>query len=64
MWAVSNKEIEKKEKENPFEHFYNVIIFPCVGKHPLTSQISGGDLDGDIYFITWDPELIPRKEDI
>lgn len=30
------------------------------GKYPLTSQISGSDLDGDNFFICWDKRLIPK----
>lgn len=32
---------------------------PIKGKYPLTSQISGSDLDGDNFFICWDDRLIP-----
>ena len=32
-----------------------------MGKIPLTAQISGSDLDGDTFFITWDPRLVPKK---
>lgn len=39
----------------------NCVIFPKAGKIPLTAQISGSDLDGDTFFITWDPRLIPTK---
>lgn len=34
---------------------------PRKGKYPLTSQISGSDLDGDNFFISWDDRLIPTK---
>ncbi len=33
---------------------------PIKGKYPLTSQISGSDLDGDNFFICWDDRLIPK----
>ena len=36
------------------EHFVNCIIFPQKGDIPLTAQISGSDLDGDIFFISYD----------
>lgn len=32
-----------------------------MGSIPLTAQISGSDLDGDTFFITWDERLIPSK---
>lgn len=37
------------------------MIMPLKGKYPLTSQISGSDLDGDNFFICWDDRLIPDK---
>lgn len=37
------------------------IIFPQKGKRPHPNECSGGDLDGDLYFISWDENLIPPK---
>ncbi|CAF0965632.1 unnamed protein product, partial [Didymodactylos carnosus] len=36
----------------------NVIVFPMDGDRPLTLEISGSDLDGDVYFVSWDKRLI------
>jgi hypothetical protein len=49
---------------NKFEKFLNCIIFPKKGKIPLTSQISGSDLDGDNFFICWDQRLVPKDTEI
>ena len=35
-------------------HLVNCIAFPKSGNRPLTDQLSGGDLDGDLYFVSWD----------
>ncbi|XP_072992409.1 probable RNA-dependent RNA polymerase 2 [Typha latifolia] len=39
------------------------IIFPQKGERPHPNECSGGDLDGDLYFICWDEKLIPEKAD-
>lgn len=41
------------------EHLVDVIVFPSVGTRPITSMCSGSDLDGDLYWVSWDPSLIP-----
>ena len=38
-----------------------LVIFKLIRSHP--NECSGGDLDGDLYFITWDDKLIPEKVD-
>eukprot|EP00953_Heterococcus_sp_UTEX-ZZ885_P024215 13250-Heterococcus_DN1.PRE.2 len=35
------------------------VVFPAVGSRPHPSQLSGGDLDGDIYFVLFDDTLLP-----
>lgn len=39
----------------------NVIVFSRKGNRDLPSQLSGGDLDGDIYNVIWDPEAMPKR---
>jgi RNA-dependent RNA polymerase len=47
--------------DNPFlaSFMHNVIVFPQTGEIPIPTMCSGSDLDGDLYFVTWDPTLIP-----
>eukprot|EP01017_Pseudomicrothorax_dubius_P038180 TRINITY_DN5683_c0_g2_i2.p1 TRINITY_DN5683_c0_g2~~TRINITY_DN5683_c0_g2_i2.p1 ORF type:complete len:610 (-),score=131.14 TRINITY_DN5683_c0_g2_i2:36-1835(-) len=42
-------------------HLINVIVFPQKGIIPITCQIAGSDLDGDLYFLTWEPLIIPER---
>lgn len=39
----------------------NVVVFPAEGERDLASMCSGGDLDGDDYFVIWDKQLIPQE---
>ncbi|KAG7139911.1 RNA-dependent RNA polymerase 1 like protein [Verticillium longisporum] len=40
-------------------HMKNVVVFPSTGDVDVPSMLSGGDLDGDDFFVIWDPNLIP-----
>ncbi|KAJ0105846.1 hypothetical protein Patl1_17999 [Pistacia atlantica] len=39
------------------------ILFPHKGERPHPNECSGGDLDGDNFFISWDKDLIPCETD-
>ena len=49
---------ENTEKYKIFEKYENVLIFPSKGKRPHPNECSGSDLDGDNYFVFYDPDLI------
>jgi RNA-dependent RNA polymerase len=48
--------------DNPkLEHLKDVVVFPSTGDRPIPNMLSGGDLDGDDFFIIWDQSLIPAE---
>jgi RNA-dependent RNA polymerase len=58
MRCVGEAEIQRRfeesdHDENAFREFVNCVIFPKKGDIPVTSMISGSDLDGDNFFISW-----------
>ena len=48
-------------RESPLRELSNVIIFSRHGERDLPSQLSGGDLDGDIFNVIWDEDAMPQE---
>jgi RNA-dependent RNA polymerase len=42
-------------------HLRNVVVFPRIGERDVPSMCSGGDLDGDDFFVIWDKALQPPE---
>ncbi|PON93354.1 RNA-dependent RNA polymerase-type [Trema orientale] len=52
--AIYNAELEEKG-------LVDCLVFPQKGERPHPNECSGGDLDGDLFFISWDSGLIPPR---
>ena len=55
--AVNNEKVYRN-----LSHMINVIVFSSQESEndtrPIQNQISGGDLDGDIYYVSWNKDII------
>ncbi|KAJ4365647.1 hypothetical protein N0V83_008267 [Neocucurbitaria cava] len=47
-------------EDSPLRSLYNCIVFSQQGARDLPSQLSGGDLDGDLFHVIYDRRLIPN----
>lgn len=43
---------------HPLAQHRNCLVFSMWGSRDLPSQLSGGDLDGDVFHVIWDPEVV------
>lgn len=43
-------------------HLSNVVVFSSKGSRPACNMMAGGDLDGDVYFVSWDSELLTHLQ--
>ncbi|EON67049.1 hypothetical protein W97_06166 [Coniosporium apollinis CBS 100218] len=46
--------------DSPLNALHNCVVFSQHGARDLPSCLSGGDLDGDLYNVIYDPRLIPQ----
>jgi RNA dependent RNA polymerase len=47
--------------QSPLNALHNCVVFSQRGQRDLPSQLSGGDLDGDLYNVIYDPGLLPPR---
>ena len=45
-------------------YLFDVIVFSTKGDRPAQNMMSGGDLDGDIYFVSWDTNLVSQVTEV
>ncbi|KAH7016162.1 RNA dependent RNA polymerase-domain-containing protein, partial [Microdochium trichocladiopsis] len=49
----------KVVEHTALSHLVDCIVFPVQGRRPSADMMSGGDLDGDTFFVCWDSDLVP-----
>ncbi|OHE90612.1 hypothetical protein CORC01_14096 [Colletotrichum orchidophilum] len=49
----------KVVQRRQLSHLVDCIVFSTKGKRPAADLMSGGDLDGDKFFVSWDEDIIP-----
>ncbi|KAL7943797.1 RdRP domain-containing protein [Trichoderma barbatum] len=54
-------QVKTPPQGHPLRDLRNCVVFSQKGSRDLPSQLSGGDLDGDLYSIFWDPFVIPKN---
>lgn len=47
--------------DSPLKSLHNCIVFSSQGQRDLPSMLSGGDLDGDLFNVIYDPALTPSQ---
>ncbi|KAL8851617.1 MAG: hypothetical protein Q9221_003454 [Calogaya cf. arnoldii] len=47
--------------DSPLRSVHNCVVFSSKGDRDLPSQLSGGDLDGDLYNVIYDDALMPLQ---
>ncbi|KAJ8612959.1 hypothetical protein MRB53_037167 [Persea americana] len=47
-------------ENSPNLQLRNAVLFSQLGERDLASMLSGGDLDGDLFCVTWDETLFPK----
>jgi hypothetical protein len=53
---------EDMKKVMFLKELVNVIVFPSKGVRNLPNEMSGGDLDGDDFFVFWDKNLVKIEQ--
>ncbi|KIW30891.1 uncharacterized protein PV07_02583 [Cladophialophora immunda] len=48
-------------ESSPLWDLHNSVVFSQKGTRDMPSMLSGGDLDGDLYNVIYDDELLPKR---
>jgi hypothetical protein len=57
--SLRNSDIQKVSAHyiHKLAYLLDVVVFPSKGCVPLASKLQGGDYDGDMFWVCWEPRL-------
>jgi hypothetical protein len=58
--AIRRSDIQKVRTvvRSELSHLVDVVVFPSNGQYPLAGKLQGGDYDGDLFWVCWQPTLV------
>ncbi|KAF0973728.1 hypothetical protein FDP41_007115 [Naegleria fowleri] len=56
------KAVNDPEKIKYLSHLKDVVVFSQRGNRSQPNKLSGGDLDGDLFYVCWEPKLLDFEE--
>ncbi|KAI7248323.1 hypothetical protein KC343_g6352 [Hortaea werneckii] len=58
--SLRNSDIQKARVvfRPELAQYHDVVVFSAQGPRPLASKLSGGDYDGDTFWVCWEPTLV------
>ncbi len=63
-YSPGDVRILKMRMLDGLKHIVDAVVFPVNGERPHPDEMSGGDLDGDKFFVCWDPRLVPKSTEL
>lgn len=63
-YLSSDMQLRRAVYYDELRHYKDVILFSTQGDTPLASLLSGGDYDGDMVTVIWEPLIVDKFENV